>query len=184
MRSHRNLKMTFAALLTAAGLTAATMQPAMAQTLRRDLASYFILAQTKASLKNLKLDSACNVGVNCAAISNSGSCGNLTMNDVLFASGSQVAGDRTFFRKNGAIIWDLFRNGGGPLDNVQILGSGPTPFTLPIIANTCTYCVPDVAAIEALCGFPAPFPARSTVAVAALPLGARVEIELVAYRGK
>jgi 2-iminobutanoate/2-iminopropanoate deaminase len=32
--------------------------------------------------------------------------------------------------------------------------------------------------------FPAPFPARSTVAVAALPLGARVEIELVAYRGK
>jgi 2-iminobutanoate/2-iminopropanoate deaminase len=28
--------------------------------------------------------------------------------------------------------------------------------------------------------FAAPFPARSTVAVAALPLGARVEIELVA----
>ncbi len=30
--------------------------------------------------------------------------------------------------------------------------------------------------------FSAPFPARSTVAVAALPLGARVEIELVAAR--
>ena len=29
---------------------------------------------------------------------------------------------------------------------------------------------------------PAPFPARSTVAVAALPLGARVEIEVVAVR--
>jgi 2-iminobutanoate/2-iminopropanoate deaminase len=32
--------------------------------------------------------------------------------------------------------------------------------------------------------FPEPYPARSTVAVAALPLGARVEIELVAYKGK
>ena len=31
--------------------------------------------------------------------------------------------------------------------------------------------------------FDAPFPARTTVAVAALPLGARVEIELVARRG-
>ena len=32
--------------------------------------------------------------------------------------------------------------------------------------------------------FAAPFPARSTVAVAALPLGARVEIELIAARPK
>ena len=32
--------------------------------------------------------------------------------------------------------------------------------------------------------FSAPFPARSTVAVAALPLGARVEIELVAMRSE
>ncbi len=32
--------------------------------------------------------------------------------------------------------------------------------------------------------FSAPFPARSTVAVAALPLGARVEIELVATRSE
>lgn len=30
--------------------------------------------------------------------------------------------------------------------------------------------------------FSSPFPARSTVAVAGLPLGARVEIELIAYR--
>jgi 2-iminobutanoate/2-iminopropanoate deaminase len=29
---------------------------------------------------------------------------------------------------------------------------------------------------------PAPFPARSTIGVAALPLGARVEIEVVAER--
>ena len=30
----------------------------------------------------------------------------------------------------------------------------------------------------------APFPARSTIGVASLPLGARVEIEMVAYKGK
>jgi 2-iminobutanoate/2-iminopropanoate deaminase len=44
----------------------------------------------------------------------------------------------------------------------------------------------DFAAMNAVYAtyFPAPFPARSTVAVAALPLGARVEIELIAYRGK
>lgn len=159
MRSHGTIKITITALVAAAGVFATTVPAAMAQTLRRDLASYFVLAQRKASLKNMRLDSACNVGVNCGAITTSGSCGNLTMNDVNFAPGSQVAGDRTFFRKNGAIIWDLFRNGGGPLGNVQILGSGPTPFATPIIPGTCTNCVPDVAAIEALCGMPDPFPA-------------------------
>ncbi len=42
----------------------------------------------------------------------------------------------------------------------------------------------DFAEMNAVYGevFSAPFPARSTVAVAALPLGARVEIELVATR--
>ena len=41
----------------------------------------------------------------------------------------------------------------------------------------------DFAAMNAVYAqqFEAPFPARSTVAVAALPLGARVEIELVAH---
>jgi 2-iminobutanoate/2-iminopropanoate deaminase len=42
----------------------------------------------------------------------------------------------------------------------------------------------DFAAMNEVYGqrFEAPFPARTTVAVAALPLGARVEIELVAKR--
>jgi 2-iminobutanoate/2-iminopropanoate deaminase len=42
----------------------------------------------------------------------------------------------------------------------------------------------DFAAMNEVYGqrFEAPFPARSTVAVAGLPLGARVEIELVAER--
>lgn len=159
MRSHRIITKTIATLVAAAGLFGLAAPAKADLNLNRNLSSYFIMAMTKASLKNMKLDSACNIGVNCGASSNSGQCGNLFMNDVLFAQGSQVAGDRTFFRKNGAIIWDLFRNGGGPLDNVQILGDGPTPFTTPILANTCTNCVPDVAAIEALCGFPAQFPA-------------------------
>ncbi len=40
----------------------------------------------------------------------------------------------------------------------------------------------DFAAVNAVCAkkFDAPYPARSTIAVAALPLGARVEIEVVA----
>lgn len=43
----------------------------------------------------------------------------------------------------------------------------------------------DFAEMNAVYGerFAAPFPARSTIAVAGLPLGARVEIELVAKRG-
>jgi 2-iminobutanoate/2-iminopropanoate deaminase len=42
----------------------------------------------------------------------------------------------------------------------------------------------DFAAMNAVYGsvFDAPYPARTTVAVAGLPLGARVEIELVALR--
>jgi 2-iminobutanoate/2-iminopropanoate deaminase len=42
----------------------------------------------------------------------------------------------------------------------------------------------DFPAMNAVYGehFAEPFPARSTVAVAGLPLGARVEIELVAKR--
>jgi 2-iminobutanoate/2-iminopropanoate deaminase len=42
----------------------------------------------------------------------------------------------------------------------------------------------DFAAMNAVYAdtFDAPYPARTTVAVAALPLGARVEIELVARR--
>jgi 2-iminobutanoate/2-iminopropanoate deaminase len=42
---------------------------------------------------------------------------------------------------------------------------------------------PDMNAVYGL-HFSEPYPARSTVAVAGLPLGARVEIELVAVRGE
>jgi hypothetical protein len=161
MRSHGTIKKTIAALVAAAGFAGLTAPVVEAQTLNRNLDSYFIMAMRKASLKDMELDSACNVGVNCGSINNSSQCGNLTMNNAKLAQepGGQVAGDLTFFRKKGAEVWDLFRNGGGPLDNVTIKGSGPTPFTTPILPNTCTNCVPDVAAIEALCGFPAVFPA-------------------------
>ncbi len=42
----------------------------------------------------------------------------------------------------------------------------------------------DGPAVEAIYGaqFPAPHPARSTVQVAALPMGARVELEAIAVR--
>lgn len=43
----------------------------------------------------------------------------------------------------------------------------------------------DFAAMNAVCSkkFNSPYPARTTVGVAALPLGARVEIEMIARRG-
>jgi 2-iminobutanoate/2-iminopropanoate deaminase len=51
-------------------------------------------------------------------------------------------------------------------------------------ANVYLTTMDDFAEMNAVYAtkFSAPFPARSTVAVAALPLGARVEIELVALR--
>jgi 2-iminobutanoate/2-iminopropanoate deaminase len=44
----------------------------------------------------------------------------------------------------------------------------------------------DFAAMNAIYSkhVPAPFPARSTIQVAGLPMGAMVEIEMIAYRGK
>jgi hypothetical protein len=119
-----------------------------------------VLAQRKATLKNLKVDGSCNVGVNCGAIPGSQSCGALSLADATFGDGSQTVADLAFFRKPGARIWQLFRNGGGPLANVQILAPPPQTFAPPIIAGTCdANCVPNVAAMEAACGFPNPFPA-------------------------
>ena len=55
-----------------------------------------------------------------------------------------------------------------------ILGHGPYANTIPNMAD-----FPAMNAVYAR-HFDAPFPARTTIAVAALPLGAAVEIDLVA----
>lgn len=73
------------------------------------------------------------------------------------------------------------------LENLKnVLEAAGLTFANVVKANVFLTNMGDFAAMNAVYAtyFPAPFPARSTVAVAALPLGARVEIELVAYRGK
>lgn len=161
-----------------AALVVATAVPIMtpvasAQPLRRDLESYFILAQRKASLKDFKLDSACNIGVNCGILPNNfGTCGQLSLANVTFADGSQSVGHATFFRKPGAAVWQVFRNNDSTLANVVIGAPPPTPFDTPIITGTCDGCTPNVAALEAACGFADPFPACDpTKSVKALPNG-------------
>lgn len=163
MRSH-GMKMTLVAF-AAAAMIAGTASLAPAQPLKQDLASYFLLAQRRASLKNFKLDSACNIGVNCGSTSPNSECGTLAVAQVTFADGSQAAADKAFFRKGGARIWQLFRNTGDSLANVQILSPPVQPFTPPappIIPGTCDPgCVvtpANIAALEAACGFPAAFP--------------------------
>jgi len=129
--------------------------------LRRDLGSYFIFASKFAHVKNLSIDNACNVGVNCAAPNSSSKCGELIFDDVTFADGSQAVGDRTFCTKSGVVLFDLFRNSGGPCNNITLNDPPIQPFNpTPIIAGTCAPgCLPDVAKLKQLCGFPDPFPA-------------------------
>ena len=158
---------TFTAALTL-GLAALTLAApaAQAQPLRRTVDSYFVLAQRKATLKNLKVDGACNIGVNCVPPSGVTTCGQLSLADATFGDGSQTAADAAFFRKPGARIWQLFRNDNSSLANVQILAPpvqqlspSPVAFGDALIAGTCNACVVNVAALEAACGFPSPFPA-------------------------
>ena len=73
------------------------------------------------------------------------------------------------------------------LENLKnVLEAAELTFANVVKANVFLTNMGDFAAMNAVYAtyFPAPFPARSTVAVAALPLNARVEIELVAYKGK
>jgi hypothetical protein len=136
----------------------ATALPVAAQPLRRDLGAYAILAMRRASLKDITVAGACNVGVNCGSPSPGSDCGILRMDDATFADGAQAAGDRTFQRA-GSVFFQLFRNGGGPLAGITVNAPPVQTFATPIIPNTCSSsCAPDYAAMERSCGFPSPFP--------------------------
>jgi hypothetical protein len=146
-------------LATVAGLTLVAA-PVAAQPLKRDLASYFLFAQRFARLKNISIDTPCNVGVNCAAPNASSECGELLFDAATFVDGSQTVGDRTFCTEPGAVVSQLFRNSGGACNTITLLHPPIEPFDpTPIIPGTCDPgCIPNVAALEALCGFPDPFP--------------------------
>jgi hypothetical protein len=133
-----------------------------AQELRRNLSSYLLLTMKRASLKNLRIGSPCNVGVNCGAPTEKSKCGVLSLGRVTAVDGGQAVGAQTNIRKPGAQLWQLFRNNDSPLDNVVLLGPppNPQPFDAPVIPGTCDdACNPNYAAMKQACGFPTPFPA-------------------------
>lgn len=133
---------------------------ASAQPLDRDPNNYFILAMRKALLKDMAVSGGCHVGVNCASTLPGDWCGTMRLDEVSFADGTQSVSDDQFFTKPGAQVFQVFRNGGGPLTNVTIAQPPPQPFVTPIVPNSCSdSCQPDLTAIEMACGFPAPFPA-------------------------
>ncbi len=144
-------------VVAAAWLGAVT--PAGAQPLRTDLSSYFVFAQRNASLKDLHLNDRCNVGVGCTQPNNNSSCGVVNLDDVLFADGSQIAGD-TVKIKSGGNVFQVFRNSTNALAGVTIRQPPVQPLSTPIIAGSCgANCTPDPAPLEQECGFPVPFPA-------------------------
>jgi hypothetical protein len=127
--------------------------------LRRDLGSYFIFAMRSVSGKNIRLLSACNIGVNCAQPSTNSSCGVMTFEDAFFEDGSQIAADKGNFNKAFADAYQVFVNKGAPFPNLMVRHPPIESFATPIIPGTCdSSCNGDAAAIGALCGLPSPYP--------------------------
>src|SRR5215475_9182698 len=87
-----------AAVLVAVALLAAAAD-AGAQPLRRDLSSYLLLTMKRASLKNMRIGSPCNVGVNCGSPTPKSKCGVLALGRVTPVDGGQIVADQTFLRK-------------------------------------------------------------------------------------
>src|SRR5262245_4676065 len=151
-----------AAALLAAVCLASLARDADAQALRRELSSYLLLTMKRASLKNMRIGSPCNVGVNCVSPAENSKCGVLALGRVTAVDGGQVVASQTFLRKPGAELWQLFRNNDSSLENVTLLAPqpNPQPFDGPVIPGTCDAAGnPNSAAMKQACGFPAPFPA-------------------------
>lgn len=155
-------RITFPAspLVAAALAIAGSAATVAAQPLNRNLSQYCIFAQQSVSLKNIHVDNACNVGVNCAQPSTHSSCGTATFEDTMFAKDTQMASDKIALQRAGAVFWQLFTNKPFNGANATINSPPIQTFTTPIIPNTCdANCNADPSAIEAFCNFPHPFPA-------------------------
>lgn len=145
-----------------AALLVAAVPDAGAQALRRDLSSYLLLTMKRGALKNMRIGSPCNVGVNCGSPTPKSKCGVLALGRVTAVDGGQLVAAQTYLRKPGAQLWQLFRNDDSSLDNVTLLAPPPNPqtFEAPVIPGTCDAdCNPNYPAMKQACGFPSPFPA-------------------------
>lgn len=147
-------------LLVLALVAAALPRVAGAQALRTNIDDYFLLAQRYINAKDLRVDTGCNVGVNCAVPNANANCGTASFEKVFMADGGQLAADDVNFSTKGASIYQLFTNGNFVAGNVEIRHPPVQGFVPPIIAGSCgPNCSPVPAALEAACGFPAAFPA-------------------------
>ena len=154
MTSNRTSSVLALALAAAVLPRMATAQP-----LKRDLASYFLFAQKNVQAKDIRVDSACNIGVNCAKPNANANCGVAGFEKMFMADGGQLAADEVNFSTAGASVWQLFTNKPFIAGNVEVRKPPVSTFTLPIIPGTCgPNCTPDAAALAVACGFPSPFP--------------------------
>lgn len=155
MKSTRSGPLLLVTAIATAGFTAT----AGAQPLNRNLSQYCIFAQRSLSLKNIHVDNACNVGVNCAQPSSNSSCGTASFEDTRFADNTQMAADKLNLQRAGAVFWQLFTNKPFNAANATVNQPPVQTFTTPIIAGTCdASCNADPSAIETFCNFPNPFP--------------------------
>ena len=103
----------------------------------------------------------------------------ITMSNLLFTSG-QIGLEPA---SGNLVEGDITAQTRQVLDNVgALLKAAGTDFAHVLKTTVFLLSMDDFAAMNAVYAtyFPAPFPARSTIAVAGLPKGGRVEIECVA----
>lgn len=132
----------------------------VAQPLRTNVDGFFMFAQRTLRANNLKLDSGCNLGVNCAQPSANSECGTATFSEIRTANGAQIAADDVGFQSSGASVWQLFTNGDFRRDNLELRHPGVQPLSTPIVAGACAAgCATNPAPLAAACGVPDPFPA-------------------------
>lgn len=160
--------------LLALGIVATLTGVGMAQPLNRQLPAYCLFAMRELSAKNLTVNGACNVGVNCAQPNASSSCGSASFQNPFFAPNSQLAADVVRISRAGATFWQLFRNSGPPIDGATFGVVGPNPdktfplSPLPILgdadgdgtpscATVSNSCEPDPGDLAAACAFPPVF---------------------------
>src|SRR5262249_391189 len=118
MAAHEHPGIHPSRFLVAAPAAAALLGAASAagaQALRRNLSSYLLLTMKRASLKNMRIGSPCNVGVNCGAPTATSKCGVLAVGRVTTVEGGQVVAAQTFLRKARAQGWQLFRHSAPPV---------------------------------------------------------------------
>lgn len=102
--------------------------------------------------------------------------------DLLYLSGQTPIDPATGALVEGGVTEQTAR----VFDNLEaVLGDAGLSMDDVVKCNVFLTTMEDFLEMNAVYGgrFTEPYPARSTVAVAGLPLGARVEIELVAKRG-